>query len=313
MSDHFEELQNSNRILDDAEHLNDRLQEAGYLFFRGVLDAAAVERVKQDFVGILQEQGMVKPGCTEPLWTGLALEHIDDHPFYSLSSCDELMASEPIMNLMGRLFGGPVFRYRNVDIRFALPNDARHLTPPHQDHFYIRQTDRFRTVWTPLISIGEGAGALAIAKGSHRRGLRDHVEHESAYSYIYRGRKQRGIPMGEIDDVWLTTAYEPGDLLIFHSMTIHRALPNRSERIRLSLDARYQPQSIPRTWQSEKTILELRQYRRAIHSLAMEQGASEAAFEALVIEMMKRGAEPDASQVSALLAELKTCDAAASA
>jgi Spy/CpxP family protein refolding chaperone len=72
-------------------------------------------------------------------------------------------------------------------------------------------------------------------------------------------------------------------------------------------------QSAPRTWQSERTILELRDYRRTVHAIAMEQGADEAAFEALLIEMMKRGIEPAAGQVNAMLAQLKACDAAASA
>ena len=40
---------------------------------------------------------------------------------------------------------------------------------------------------------------------------------------------------------WHTTDYEVGDALIFHSLTVHKALPNETdEHIRLSLDNRYQ-------------------------------------------------------------------------
>ena len=66
------------------------------------------------------------------------------------------------------LFNGPVFRYRNTDIRFALPHDGKHLTPPHQDHFYVRQTDQFCTAWVPLMPIGLDGGVLAIAENSHK-------------------------------------------------------------------------------------------------------------------------------------------------
>ena len=119
-------------------------------------------------------------------------------------------------------------------------------------------------------------------------------------TFIFRGRKQRVVPLERIEGPWLTAEYAPGDIVLFHSMAVHRALPNRSDRIRLSLDARFQSSSIPRTWQSHKTILELRQCR----SIAMEQGASEPVFEALLIEMMKRGLEAEAGVVRALMEEL---------
>ena len=210
------------------------------------------------------------------------------------------------MDLIERLFAGPVFRYRNTDIRFALPNDERHLTPPHQDHFFIRQTDQFRTAWVPLMLIGQDAGPLAIAKNSHRMGLLEHVEHDTAYSYIFRGRKQRGVPMDRLNGPWLTTDYAPGDLLLFHSLSVHRALPNRSDRIRLSLDGRFQSLAMPRTWQSEQTILEMREYRKTVQRLATDEGATEPVFEALIIEMMKRGLDAETGNVRALLAELCT-------
>jgi 1-deoxypentalenic acid 11beta-hydroxylase len=69
------------------------------------------------------------------------------------------------------------------------------MTPPHQDYFFIGTNESFRTVWIPLMHIDESVGGLAAAKGSHKRGLRDHVEHASAESYIFRGRKQPGVPL----------------------------------------------------------------------------------------------------------------------
>lgn len=191
--------------------------------------------------------------------------------------------------------------YRNTDIRFALPHDEKHLTPPHQDHFFIRQTDNFRTAWIPLMNIEQKVGGLTLAARSHHLGLLERVEHETAYSYIFRGRKQRGVPLERIAHRWLTTDYRPGDLLFFHSLMIHRALPNVSDRIRLSLDARYQPLSEPRTWQAGKTILELRQYRRQVREMALAEGASEELFETLLIEMMKQGLEAQQENVRTLV------------
>jgi ectoine hydroxylase-related dioxygenase (phytanoyl-CoA dioxygenase family) len=44
---------------------------------------------------------------------------------------------------------------------------------------------------------------------------------------------------------WLTTSYETGDVLVFSVFTVHASLENRSDRIRLSADTRYQPANQP--------------------------------------------------------------------
>jgi hypothetical protein len=82
--------------------------------------------------------------------------------------------------------------------------------------------------------------------------------------------------------------YRPGDILVFHSMMLHWALPDRSDCVRLSLDARCQRRCTPPSWQAEKTIPEQRQYRLDVKRIATEESASEALFEAVVIEIMKR-------------------------
>ena len=64
-----------------------------------------------------------------------------------------------------------------------------------------------------------------------------------------------------LEDTWVSNPFEQGDVLIFHSMTVHKGLPNVSESLRLSIDARYQkvadpivsgslePHSQPSTWE----------------------------------------------------------------
>jgi len=240
----------------------------------------------------------------EAIWTGVGLDQIDDDALYALHGYQELLDLESTRRFVEGIFAEPVFMYRNVDIRFALPNDEKHLTPAHQDHFFIRQTGRFRTVWIPLMSIERRVGGLAVAARSHHRGLLEHVEHDTAYSYIFRGRKQRGVPLESIGQTWLTTDYRAGDLLVFHSLMIHRALPNTSDRIRLSLDTRYQPLSEPRTWQAEQTILELRRYRRKVREIAFAEGASEPLFESLLIEMMKQGLDAEKEKVRTVMQQM---------
>jgi hypothetical protein len=55
---------------------------------------------------------------------------------------------------------------------------------------------------------------------------------------------------------WLTTDYRAGDVLIFSIFTVHASLDNRTNRIRLSSDSRYQPASAPadERWVGENPI-----------------------------------------------------------
>jgi 1-deoxypentalenic acid 11beta-hydroxylase len=294
----------ANDYLDDVAGLDATFQEDGYLFFRQVLDLGKVLEVQRDFLRVLQQQGIVAPGTSEAIWTGADFGAIDDSALYDLDSYVELIESKDLRQLLERVFGQPVFLFKGTNIRYALPQDRLHITPPHQDHFFIRGNSEFRTLWVPLMEIGRDVGGLALAAGSHHRGLREHREQENVYSYLMKGRKQSGVALEDITEPWLTTDYRPGDVLVFHSLMLHWALPNRSERVRLSLDARCQPKTTPRTWQAEKTIPELRQYREDVKRLATEEGAREEFFEVVVIELMKRGLDAERKSVQAVMAEL---------
>jgi hypothetical protein len=41
-------------------------------------------------------------------------------------------------------------------------------------------------------------------------------------------------------DEWIGGQINAGDVLIFHSFTVHAASPNRSDKLRISLDCRFQ-------------------------------------------------------------------------
>lgn len=53
------------------------------------------------------------------------------------------------------------------------------------------------------------------------------------------------------------------------------------------------------------TILQTRRFRKDVQRIATAEGASDELFEALVIEMMKRGLSAEREAVKALMAELR--------
>jgi ectoine hydroxylase-related dioxygenase (phytanoyl-CoA dioxygenase family) len=81
------------------------------------------------------------------------------------------------------------------------------------------------TTWVPLMPIPVRLGGLAVLPGSHLgtppppRVLR---------------------PERDAADGWATADYAVGDVLLFHCLTSHAALPNRAGRLRVSQDCRWQ-------------------------------------------------------------------------
>jgi hypothetical protein len=57
-----------------------------------------------------------------------------------------------------------------------------------------------------------------------------------------------GMMRAEADEdhpEWRTASYQPGDVLLFTSLTVHGAMPNRTRQLRVSADFRYQALTAP--------------------------------------------------------------------
>lgn len=107
---------------------------------------------------------------------------------------------------------------------FNKPPGTNHATPPHQDNYYFCLTPpQVLTMWLALDPVDEENGCLRYVPGSHLRGVRPH------------GRTQTlGFSQGITDYGPEDFAHEvpivlqPGDVVIHHGNTIHRADANRS-------------------------------------------------------------------------------------
>ena len=58
-----------------------------------------------------------------------------------------------------------------------------------------------------------------------------------------------------LENAWVNSPIEQGDVIIFHSMAVHKGLANRGNRLRLSIDGRYQRVIDPITADSLKPAL----------------------------------------------------------
>ena len=81
-------------------------------------------------------------------------------------------------------------------------------------------------------------GGLAIARASNLRGF---LKDENGSDANVRSGK-----LVEDDTEWVWNPFKCGDVLMFHSLTIHRGRDNLTkDRIRFATSARYQPVSEP--------------------------------------------------------------------
>jgi phytanoyl-CoA hydroxylase len=107
---------------------------------------------------------------------------------------------------------------------FNKPPGTNHVTPPHQDNYYFCLTPpNVLTIWVALDKVDAENGCLRYVVGSHLRGFRTH-----ARSKIL-GFSQ-GITDYSADDFRNERAIDlkPGDAVVHHGMTIHRADANVS-------------------------------------------------------------------------------------
>lgn len=107
---------------------------------------------------------------------------------------------------------------------FNKPPATRHVTPPHQDNYYFcLRPPQALTMWLALDAVDEENGCLRYVRGSHLCGLRPHGRTRTL------GFSQGITDYGDDDRAnEVAVPAQPGDVLIHHGNTIHRADANRS-------------------------------------------------------------------------------------
>ncbi len=236
---------------DSTEHCREpvalaaHLAEDGYLFVRGLLPRDVVLNARRRCLEVCRAGGWLRMGT--PLMEAIAEPSsacVDPEPafldvykrMYVLEELHALQLRPEVIELFERLFGESVLAHPRLILRSIFPGHATYKTPPHQDFPHIQGTTETFSVWLPLSDCPIEMGGLTVAEGSHRAGVRPFKLTNGA------GGMEVTDPLTRC---WRASDVAAGDALIFHSMTVHKALLNRSARIRQSIDGRYQRASEP--------------------------------------------------------------------
>lgn len=109
---------------------------------------------------------------------------------------------------------------------FNKPPGTNHVTPPHQDNFYFSlKPPHVLTIWLALDPIDTENGCLRYVTASHQSGFRTHTR--SKILGFSQGIADYGPQDFTNERAMLL---QPGDAIIHHGMTIHRADANLSTK-----------------------------------------------------------------------------------
>ena len=240
-------------LLKNPQQLRKKAEQEGFLFFPSLIPAEEIRLLRIAMLEILEKYQYISPGTDlmEGIGDLASIRQANDKgeiirgigassdayaDIQRLESFHELAHHPSILSIFRILFREEVFPHPRNIARMILPREVQTPTPPHQDYIHIQGTQKVWTAWIPVGDCPRSLGGLSILRSSHKQGIIPVKKAEGAGGLeVYL--------CGE-DYKWIEHDYQAGDVLIFTSMTVHKALPaSKPERIRLSCDFRYQPVS----------------------------------------------------------------------
>jgi ectoine hydroxylase-related dioxygenase (phytanoyl-CoA dioxygenase family) len=218
--------------------LREEVGTYGYALVRDLLPAGEIESLLRKIATVLQAAGWIDSSAN-PIERRAVLAAACagedpaykevNHRVFALESFHRFPHHPALQDVMKSVVGAELFIHPRSSARLIFPNFDRGVIHAHQDHTAVAGDSESFTAWIPLHDCPLEMGPLRILGGSHRFGLQA-TEGETGY---IRPGTERG-------DGWVEGELRAGDVLIFHSLTVHEALPNLSSQLRISLDCRFQ-------------------------------------------------------------------------
>ena len=230
-------------------------EDDGFLVLRDVLTSADLQPLISDIESVVEERVAaleqldgsqrfeaapfetrlheIESGTGE----GIAIRKAVTGKHLKSAGLVSLAANERLLDVIEGLIGTEILFHPQYNVQAKMPHEHRSQIPWHQDlNFLDREAENTFMVntWTPLVDVTSDNGCLEMIRGSHRAGLRKHTQ-STAHPEGHVGIAEEALPPGER----ILCPANKGDVVLFQHRTIHRSLPNRSAKIRWSVDLRY--------------------------------------------------------------------------
>ena len=203
----------------------EQFDQDGYLYFPGFLDKNETNQIKSRLDKIVEE------GLQDIPTEHIKFENTENKQ--GVKMIQDLHLYDPLFKnilfeskfsvLAAELLGEKVVG-KTVEF-FNKPAKIGKATPPHQDGYYFMLTPMSAvTFWISLEEVDKDNGWVSYVKGSHLNGVRTHGK--SGTIGFSQEIVDFGTPSDLENEAFIAT--NPGDVLIHHALTIHRAAPNTS-------------------------------------------------------------------------------------
>jgi ectoine hydroxylase-related dioxygenase (phytanoyl-CoA dioxygenase family) len=153
-----------------------------------------------------------------------------------------LWCNPKLLNMIEQVLGPEISGHPVWNLRSKTPTNPLVTVPWHQDTAYLAPGSEktFQpTAWIPLIDANAENGTLQVIRGGHKSGrvfphkLENTRGHKASW-YLYI--EEKDLPTGEV----VTCNMNMGDVLLLNNLIPHRSTENLSDKIRWSVDLRWQ-------------------------------------------------------------------------
>jgi len=219
----------------DSVSLKSEMETFGYVFIRDLMPKGDLEQLLSEMIGIASDEGwMIEGSSPSDRLANPAMACFEPDPRYKraanhafrLERLHALMHHPVLTDVMKQLVGPHLLVHPKPIARMIFPNYEGALFHAHQDNSGIGGSSDSYTVWMPLHDCLQGEGTLEIKEGSHLFGLL------CTDGYIRPETAQGGD--------WVGGRINAGDVVMFHSLTVHRSTLSTSNQLRCSVDCRFQ-------------------------------------------------------------------------
>jgi len=153
-----------------------------------------------------------------------------------------LITHPKLLDVAESLCGGELIASSAYRLRPKLPAYSGGEVPWHQDSGYFDpycDEDLIVTVWLPLVDADEENGCLHLMPRVHRGGVLRHRNNEAGTYLVIAPEEIQG--QGES----IAVPVRKGSVLLLTNRTPHASFANRTQKIRWSMDIRYQSAHLP--------------------------------------------------------------------
>jgi hypothetical protein len=252
--DAYADLEPANDLLGDPVALRAAMAENGHLFFRQLLDPATVLAARHEIllkyavIGEVDGRHPVDDAIAgDRAAVGVANLRAFSESVRSGPAYRAVTDAPEILDFQADLLDGEVHTFDMRWPRFVRPGEGCgfHCDGPYMN----RATSRIYSCWIPLGRVHRHEGALMLLENSHMS-ERLHAGYLSTDADLDGLKWLEDVPSDvrrSYGTRWLSTDFEPGDVLCFGMHMLHGAFDNRSpeQRCRLTSDTRYQLSAEP--------------------------------------------------------------------